>query len=197
MLDDYFESIDQPNKAYILGFIAGDGCLLDNGRLTICLNDKDEDILYKIKQNLMCDNKLYFYTPHNRVSLSITNRKINKDLIRHGITPRKSLTIKYPTIQKTLERHFIRGLVDADGWISIHKNKIHLGLCGSEEIVLGFNNFCYDICKKHYSISRDNNTYTSAACGINALMIMEQLYWNSEIHLNRKYKKFLEAQTLV
>jgi hypothetical protein len=50
--EDYFEIIDTPEKAYFLGFIFADGCLIDNPKeyrykLNIKIHSKDEDILKK------------------------------------------------------------------------------------------------------------------------------------------------------
>ena len=49
--ENYFEEIDSSNKSYILGFIYADGSInKKNNSLTICLSEKDKDVLKFIKK---------------------------------------------------------------------------------------------------------------------------------------------------
>jgi hypothetical protein len=49
--ESVFDSINTPEKAYILGFVYADGYNnVSKGRIVIALNDKDIDILYQIRQ---------------------------------------------------------------------------------------------------------------------------------------------------
>ena len=51
--ENYFDSIDNPNKAYIIGFIYADGSInLKRNLLTICISEKDLEILEFIKKEL-------------------------------------------------------------------------------------------------------------------------------------------------
>lgn len=63
----------------------------------------------------------------NRARLTITNKKIAKDLIKCGCIPNKSLVLKFPDerifASKDLIRHFIRGYFDGDGCISYLETK--------------------------------------------------------------------------
>ena len=45
------------------------------------------------------------------------------DLYNLGINPNKTMIVKYPNIPKELEHHFMRGVFDGDGCISIHKRR--------------------------------------------------------------------------
>ena len=41
-----------------------------------------------------------------------------KDLANYFVTPQKTFRVRFPNIPKKLERHFIRGVFDADGCIN-------------------------------------------------------------------------------
>lgn len=56
-----------------------------------------------------------------RYVFTIRNVKLYKELLRLGLTPNKSKTIKFPDIPQELVRHFIRGCWDGDGSVYIEK----------------------------------------------------------------------------
>jgi len=62
--EDYFEIIDTAEKAYFLGFIFADGCLIDNPKeyrykLNIKINNKDEKILERFISLLDSDVEIW------------------------------------------------------------------------------------------------------------------------------------------
>lgn len=55
----------------------------------------------------------------------ISSNKLAEDLIKDGCIEHKTKILVYPDkniVPKELERHFIRGLIDGDGALSINKN---------------------------------------------------------------------------
>ena len=58
--ESFFEDIDNEEKAYILGFISADGSISKN-ELSIRLQIKDIDILYKIKNIMKSEHPVYEY----------------------------------------------------------------------------------------------------------------------------------------
>ena len=59
--ENYFDNIDSPNKAYILGLLYADGNVgLNNYIIQLALQSRDIDILNKIKEELNIDCVLYF-----------------------------------------------------------------------------------------------------------------------------------------
>ena len=59
----YFQNCDTHLKAYFLGFIAADGCLLNNGKnsisLSITLSEVDRNLLNKLKEEIGCEHRIY------------------------------------------------------------------------------------------------------------------------------------------
>lgn len=118
--ETYFETIDTAIKAYILGFIHGDGYNLENpGRLCITLHNKDIETLELIKAELGFTGPIKTHVSRPHCSLTITNKKISKDLKNHGIYQKKSLTVEFPTnsIEKQYLYSFLLGLFDSDGCV--------------------------------------------------------------------------------
>lgn len=162
----YFDNLDNPNKAYILGFLYADGCIIDKKRgqkqIVINLHEKDVDILYKFKEELNFEGNLHFYKGDkiktsknytikrgNLYRLTISSNCLCNSLIKLGCMPRKSLTCKFPDsgqIPENLMSHFIRGLFDGDGYISkVNKDKFNpqftFGILGTLDMCQGIRKY--------------------------------------------------------
>ena len=123
--DTLFESIDNPFKAYWLGFLYADGNITYNLLKTkysveLCLSEKDLDHLEKYKNFLNTSKKISYRSNTKSYRLNIQSKKMCENLINLGCTPKKSLTLKFPEfLSEDLVNHFIRGYFDGDGSISI------------------------------------------------------------------------------
>ncbi|NIO20686.1 MAG: hypothetical protein GTN76_08095, partial [Candidatus Aenigmarchaeota archaeon] len=87
-------------------------------------------------------------------SILIYNEKIYDDLIGLGLTPRKSLTMKFPEVPPEYMRHFIRGCWDGDGSVFLSADG-SLGasfVSGSQDFIEGFIQELYKagICKEAF-----------------------------------------------
>lgn len=129
----YFKEINSYNKAYLLGFIAADGAIVQNKNtntktLTITIHAKDVAILELLKSELNSSlniktidyksKSLQSYkldVNHRRFSTS--KREIIKDLENYGLTSNKSLTMSnlIVNIPKAFRKAFIIGYFDGDG----------------------------------------------------------------------------------
>lgn len=130
--ESYFDIIDTEDKAYFLGLLFADGCVLDGGsrkkRLSISLQEPDRDILEAMirytNYSGTIDVKSRLRKAHHKREcvLFYSSDHMCESLMRLGCTPRKSFTLEFPTgVPESLIRHFIRGLFDGDG--SIHGSK--------------------------------------------------------------------------
>ena len=110
---DFFENIDTPEKAYILGYFYADGYVnINKGNADLCLNQKDTNILTTIHETV--GGKL-FSCKRDMIKLSFYSKKICEDLTKHGCHQNKTFTLIFPEITSTLYSHFIRGYFDGDG----------------------------------------------------------------------------------
>jgi len=124
--ENFFEKWSK-EMAWVLGIIATDGNIKRNfSRVRIGLQDKD--ILIKINK-MMESNYPIRKIDFNKYEgwgtwyyqIDICRIKICRDLVELGITPRKSQTIKFPSIPKNYLYDFIRGVIDGNGCMSVNK----------------------------------------------------------------------------
>lgn len=114
--ESFFSEIDNEEKAYWLGFLCGDGCITEN-KVRLALAVKDEPHLNRFKAAVNWSGKSYYHK-FGVVEVYFRSLRMVKDLARYHITPRKTFTVRFPDIPESLERHFIRGMFDADGCIT-------------------------------------------------------------------------------
>ena len=143
--NDYFENIDTPDKAYFLGLIVADGCIMDNSTntnerkvLSLSLTEDDEYILKTFNKYGNFNEKIL--TSHKedtkpRKMIRISSSKIYDDLYNLKIRPRKSTENKtyMPEINNELIPHFIRGYFDGDG---IAFSSGYIGFCGCDTLLI-------------------------------------------------------------
>jgi DNA-binding transcriptional regulator WhiA len=140
--EDYFELIDTPEKAYFLGFIFADGCLIDNPKeyrykLNIKIHNKDEYILKKFISLLDSEVKIWRSNNRDICEIGFSSKKMINDLKNIGLHQNKTYTIYYPKIDEKIERHFLRGYFDGDGCIRINEDKRDHSKRGDLRIVGG------------------------------------------------------------
>jgi intein/homing endonuclease len=146
--ENYFETIQNPNQAYILGYITGDGTIYDrkkSKRLVLTLAEEDKDLLYDIGRELKMVEAIKFRkrnTPNeqNKYSLTINSTKMCNDLIAIGVAPRKTGIEKWINFNKVeLQWAFLRGFFDADGHIRVYQRngyqKARMGFTGNPDML--------------------------------------------------------------
>ena len=211
--EQYFDNIDTPNKAYILGFLYADGCNIPNKRtITLSLYEKDYEILEKIRLEIGSEKPLVFVKQSERkdkdndyhysdmYSLRLFSSHYCKKLNELGVTPRKSLTLEFPKwINKNLLSHFIRGYFDGDG--SIHCDK---KTNGHTITFVSTKNFCEELIKiirenvegvggGIYNASNNNGItkYVSFSGNNQVEKILNWLYKDAELYMQRKYERYV------
>ncbi len=107
--------------AYILGIITTDGCLVEhkNGYPGLDITSKDRDLLEEIKSRIEAGHKIGKKMRCYR--LQIRNRILYNDLLKLGLTPRKTKTKIFPEVPKEYLPDFVRGCFDGDGSVLIWK----------------------------------------------------------------------------
>lgn len=141
--------------AYVLGLIYTDGNLhirKDNSGYELGIlsfGQKEKELVEKFLHLMDCNATIRYRerkefentTSGGLYSFSIGNNDIANDLIRLGITPNKSLDMKFPYIPREYLRHFIRGFFDGDGSVYLEYGKsirVKL-LSGSRDFVQSLN----------------------------------------------------------
>lgn len=110
---DYFKEINTSDKAYWLGFLYTDGCILETRNKTanklktyileLSLKSTDKSHLIKFLDSVgsnspIADKKIKLNgNTYYACRVNICNTELCRDLIRHGCTPRKSLILTFPS----------------------------------------------------------------------------------------------------
>lgn len=115
----YFEQIDNPHKAYLLGFITADGAVVNN-ILSIEVHNDDIEVLKYAQQQINPQATITKCKGRLTSKISFGAKKIGEDLAKYGIVQNKSKIIKNVPLnfipQKYLKYYF-RGLIDGDGCV--------------------------------------------------------------------------------
>jgi hypothetical protein len=209
--ENYFNIIDTEEKASWLGFIYADGYISINtdGRKSfgVSLNIDDKNHLDKLRIALGSTHKIYDYEPSttgyskNKYSrLLIWNDKLVSDLIKHGVVEHKSNILLPPNLNTDLIPHFIRGYIDGDGSISKSKEAYRLRILGTQEMLDYMKQYIEGntICKiNKYFKRHENDTVMNIDIGGNkqVLSILDLLYKDVDIYLDRKYERYLELRS--
>lgn len=125
---DFFEKWNS-DMAYVLGFLAADGCMIKNNRGAhfIEFHITDKDLLFAIRAAMKSDHKIAIRTKNLKhkvgYRIQIGSIKIYNDLAALGFTARKSLTLRMPTVPAEHLGDFVRGYFDGDGCIYFKKHQ--------------------------------------------------------------------------
>ena len=141
--DNFFSTIDQEDKAYLLGFFLADGTYdlgercTNSYRFGIKLQKEDEEVVKFFRDAIIPDANVVYkecFIDKNNVKhkatagIRWTSKNMDNDLKKFNIFPRKTFDIdfefRFDLISNSLIWDFIRGFFDGDGQIS-YSNKTH------------------------------------------------------------------------
>ena len=113
-----------PKMAYVLGFFAADGNMIKNkrGAHFIAFYNNDRILLEKVRTALSAGHKIGKRTYKTSgqsatYQVQLGSKEMFNDLLRLGMTPAKSLTLRLPHIPEAYQRDFVRGYFDGDGCV--------------------------------------------------------------------------------
>jgi len=204
---DFFDKIDTEEKAYWLGFLFADGNVTKRGDvLNVNLQIKDKDHLQKLASVFnkslktardACRGKIFM-----KSVLRVCSTYLCRSLIAKGIVPRKTYIDSdvFCHVPKNLIRHFIRGNMDGDGCIC---RFIGYGKIRFRVDFLGRSKFIHELKEILEKQFPDDPFYATSYQSLWRLCIcfnprvykvLSWLYDNSNIHLERKHKKYLSLK---
>ncbi|MCK9567806.1 hypothetical protein M0R72_02500 [Candidatus Pacearchaeota archaeon] len=205
-INEYFDTIDTPNKAYFLGLLYADGNVNRKlNQITLKLKASDVHILNDIKYEFGINGPLYKDRPknpraENQLALKIINKRTKDNFIRHGVIPRKTWRLSFPFwLPQNLRSHFVRGYFDGDGclYIDRNRNNASFDICGTY-------NMCSDlefvlknsigVCTQ---ISKDRNIFRIRIRRyIDVVAVCNWMYYDAKLFLKRKYDKYQEIRSM-
>lgn len=210
--ESYFDNIDTPNKAYILGFFLADGNINPSKQtISMSLQEEDFEVLEKIRNEIGSGKELEYldysnkhdfgYTYKNQYRLLMFSRHMCDSLQTHGMIPNKSLKLEFPNIDKSLYRHLIRGYFDGDGsvyqYIKNENNKpIRLTITSTDS-------FCEKIkeiaeqelgiyCGIYDASNKNGVTKVLSLSTESSIKFMDWMYEYADLYMQRKYNRYIQ-----
>jgi len=187
----FFKHIDDEPTAYLLGIIAGDGCIRKSGDLLeIYAHSKDTETL-KLFNNFIGTSGIKKVST-NGIKASISSKNIVMDVCNVlGLSPgAKHHKITLPTLEEDLSWHFIRGLMDSDGWVAKNKgNTIKHKQCFYSSASTTILEQVKMEANKIGAISYIHGIKLNFYC-TNAIIFLSRVYKNSNYRLSRKFNRF-------
>ena len=211
-----FQTIDTPEKAYLLGILIADAkpiirvrhvgkntIVRDEG-LKYMVGKRDRSVLKLLRTHLgsaaPITTTTSMLTHRNRTrryeepSLTVYSAQLARDLKKLGVVPRRTeKNIPLPKLRAHLIRHLVRGLIDGDGWIT-RDDRVRdplkgwsCGVCGSEAVVSYVRRFA----KRHglaapAFLKNGPHGLKVQWCGLEAIRMLALLYGANDPALPRK-----------
>lgn len=195
-----------PESSYWIGMLYADGHIGGNDakghNIELALESGDIKHIEKFKSFLECSNIIENFTRRvdkNTSRLRVGSEKIHKKLKEYGFTNTKSYTAAPPKILEN-NRDFWRGVIDGDGGV-YKKDKIkyqvhQVFLCGTLDTICGFITFCENNTaiknRKYPCKCFGKNLYQVSYYSQEAIMVLDVLYKDASVYLDRKYATYKE-----
>ena len=209
-----YDTIDTQDKAYFLGLLMADGNSSSSSHcIRLDLQERDKELVEKFR-SLFKSNRPFIirpikitdgYTCQAQVGCSITNKYVAESLAKWGIIPNKTFITTFPeALDSQYYSHFVRGLFDGDGSLSINtiKNAQTFTIAGTEKLLLRIQEILCEACgltktKLVYHKTKGGGIYTLNYGGsVQVTRIKEYLYKDAITYLQRKKDKFDSIQIL-
>ena len=203
----YFDKIDMPSKAYVLGLFYTDGNNHEpRARLAIGLNDLE--VIEFIQKEFKTNKKIY-EVPINgkdrkniQYRLDITNRKVSAKLAEIGCKSNKTETLKFPDkifLPIELVKFFILGCFDGDGCLIRYRNRFfRWNFIGTFDMCNQIKFFIEKTIKVSLKIRKAGKHRFLFCLDLYKLeeikKLLRFLYDKAPFKMKRKYKMFLELE---
>lgn len=202
--EHYFDVIDTPDKAYILGLLYADGYNNSTiNSIVLSLDIKDIDLLEKIKIKCGSNKPLNCYSYKHKDGcadrhpciLTLTSKHMCEQLTKHGVVPNKSLILNFPKfLPSNLYSHFFRGYFDGDGCLYHNgkENKNLLQLTSSKKFCIDAQQYIQNtlnikVTMMHNKGHTDNTWNLRIFAKSDVKKFMDWIYLDAELFLQRKY----------
>lgn len=193
----YFDAIDSPMKAYVLGLIAADGNVISNPRhhrVSLELAARDVELLELVRGEICPRVAIRSRKRRGRsyAVLALSSRSLRDGLVCRGVGPRKSLTLEWPKgVPLRMEPTFLLGYFDGDGWVTSVRSNGHVyprwGILGT----LAFVSHAREVIRRSVGVlcpppSQKGKIWRLTKDGTGAVAIDRWLHNLSDLGLARK-----------
>lgn len=206
-----FFSLDTEASFYWAGFIAADGNIEKEAnriKIELALDDYAHlekfkiaiestapiHIAEKIETRPQFKENIYY-----SCKIRFNSEQMVKDLLRFNIVANKSKIYDMPDwlFDHPLLNHFIRGLIDGDGWSYIENGASEIGLSGSHITINKIINYLNIKINSIHTIERDTLSIIRCTNLIDNTKIINFLLKGSETFLDRKHDIQLQILQII
>lgn len=188
------QTIDNQNKAYLLGLFYADGNISKNQHHTK-LYLKDKELIDKLKLEYPFFN--YYSRENSLFGIQSGKKEVRNHFILNGCLPDKSVSnkenLKLP-FRNEFTNHFIRGYFDGDGGCTLTNsgNKVQKRVylySASYDFLIEIKDYLYCF-KIKCSITKTNSIYKLTILSDSYIKFYDFIYRDSIIYMNRKKELF-------
>lgn len=212
-----FDVIDTEEKAYWLGWLFSDGYNhASKCQVALRVQEEDTEILYKFQKFLQTDTPIHTYKrvtkvnklQHSYSELLVCSPYFSEKLTDLGCVQAKTLILKFPDIPEYLYQPFIRGYFEGDGCFSVTKRNnrknpnsllYQFNIVGMQDVLLKIQDIIVQntgVKRLPLKVRKGKKAVTMHYNGHNVCKkILDYLYKNASIYLNRKYDKYCKYCT--
>lgn len=146
---DYFHNIDTAEKAYFLGWMISDGCVVeskarkDRSRIiSIEIHNRDKYILEAFAEEIGATPDIVkCFEKRGHCHLRFASEQMANDLEKYGVVVRKSWVTRLPYLNEIFMSHLIRGIFDGNGTVTYDDSYVKFAFYGSEQLCTEVRNF--------------------------------------------------------
>lgn len=189
---NFFKQIDTEFKAWFLGWIASDGSISNDGKITIAIDKMDLDVLKKIQKEFCSEIPIKHKKNTSLIYYTFCSKTIVQDLMNLLKLDRckKANILSFPDIPENLNLHFLRGYFEGDGTIHKPTQTHRTPYCN---IVSNSDKMLMDIKEKCECNSKINlNNHSISWSGVNGLDFLGKIYENCKFYMTRKHQGYLD-----
>lgn len=204
---DFFDAIDSPIKAYIVGLLVADGCVSDEHEVILSLKVGDAYMVYWFRDTLGSKATVTIQQEWKSIdggkpfwaasaAVRIRSRRMCAALASLSLLPRKTCDPRMVTgIPRKFEGDFWRGAVDGDGWLCFSPRKswslqFIVGFTGGWPLVEAFQDYCRKLCPTHAKIHPNHSIWRFTVTDWFGYEVARHMYGNATMCLDRKYELF-------
>ena len=194
--EEFFSSIDTPEKAYWLGFLTADGCIREDiGTVTLHLKAEDAEHLDKLQEALNSNYPVETLLRDNSVcaTLTVCSQRLVRDLVKLGLHANKTNTVQPWNAPTALLADYWRGVFDGDGCLTQQhrrgQNQWHLCfVSGSPHLGKAFHCFATTCAGSRSKLYSRAGRYETGIGGNRMVQRFVQFVYHRGPSLDRKVK---------
>jgi deoxyuridine 5'-triphosphate nucleotidohydrolase len=198
--DNMLDVIDTAEKAYLLGWIASDGCVHDD-RIVIEIHRDDVTCLARLRDIVCRDIPIVSHKNTDLFGFSVCSSHMASSVANHLRCQgrgKKSSFIQMPDLSTEMKWAFVRGFFDGDGGVNL-PTAFNYPVCNiasnSNVLLEQIRDFCEIQC------SLDTKNHRLFWYGNNALDFMGKMYGNiafgAGLSLRRKRERYEDWATWI